>query len=114
MEKILAANKELFAGDLWLMCDGSVHQTRVQQIQFGARGVAGLDMTVYGPRVELHGGVYGNWAPNPAMMLVRLLATMKDEVDRVQGYLGARKLSELGRDLLLFDRQRPGANATMI
>lgn len=43
-----------------------------------------------------------------------LLATMKDEVDRVQGYLGCRTLAELGRDLLLFDRQRPGANATMI
>ena len=24
LEKILAANKELFAGDLWLMCDGPV------------------------------------------------------------------------------------------
>ncbi|MEQ1947536.1 MAG: M20/M25/M40 family metallo-hydrolase [Bryobacteraceae bacterium] len=83
LEKILAANKELFAGDLWLMCDGSVHQTRVQQIQFGARGVAGLDMTIYGPRIELHSGVYGNWAPNPAMLLVRLLATMKDDNGRV-------------------------------
>ncbi len=43
-----------------------------------------------------------------------MLATMKDEVDRVQGYLGAKKLSELGRDLLLFDRTQPGSNATMI
>jgi len=83
LEKILTANKELFSGDLWLMCDGSVHQTRVQQIQFGARGIAGLDLTVYGPRVELHSGVYGNWAPNPAMMLVRLLATTKDDSGRV-------------------------------
>ena len=39
-----------------------------------------------------------------------MLATMKDEVDRVQGYMGCQKLTELGRDLLLFDRQRPGAN----
>ena len=43
-----------------------------------------------------------------------MLATMKDEVDRVQGYLGCTKIDQLNRDLLLFDRQRPGANATMI
>ncbi len=46
--------------------------------------------------------------------VMHMLATMKDEVDRVQGYVGARTLNELGRDILLFDRQRPGANATMI
>src|SRR6185295_8077610 len=34
LEKILAANKDLFAGDLWLMCDGPVHQTRRQSIIF--------------------------------------------------------------------------------
>ena len=27
LEKMMAANKELFAGDLWLMCDGPVYQT---------------------------------------------------------------------------------------
>ena len=34
LEKILTANKELFAGDLWLMCDGPLHQTRRQLITF--------------------------------------------------------------------------------
>ena len=38
-----------------------------------------MDITVYGPRSELHSGHYGNWAPNPAMLLARLLASMKDE-----------------------------------
>ena len=36
--KDLAANKELFAADLWLMCDAPVYQTRQQSIIFGARG----------------------------------------------------------------------------
>src|SRR3981189_1353641 len=30
------------------------------------------------PTRPLHSGHYGNWAPNPAMMLVQLLAGMKD------------------------------------
>ncbi len=83
LEKILTANKALFAGDLWLMCDGPLHQTRRQLITFGARGMTRIDITVYGPRSELHSGHYGNWAPNPAMLLARLLASMKDENGRV-------------------------------
>jgi acetylornithine deacetylase/succinyl-diaminopimelate desuccinylase-like protein len=38
---------------------------------------------VYGPRAELHSGHYGNWAPNPAFLLARLLASMKDDNGRV-------------------------------
>ena len=83
LERILDANRELFSGDLWLMCDGPVYQTGQQQIVFGARGDTGLDVTLYGPRYELHSGHYGNWAPNPAMMLAQLLASMKDAQGRV-------------------------------
>jgi len=83
LEKTLAANRDLFAGDLWLMCDAPLYQTRQQSIVFGARGVTPVDITVYGPRVELHSGHYGNWAPNPAMSLARLLTSMKDDNGRV-------------------------------
>lgn len=83
LETVLASRRELFSGDLWIICDGPVHQTRRQLVAFGARGVTTVDITVYGPRRELHSGHYGNWAPNPAMMLARLLASMKDERGRV-------------------------------
>src|SRR5258708_24673564 len=83
LDKILAANKDLLKADAWLICDGPVHQSRRQQIVFGARGVETVDVTVYGPKRELHSGHYGNWAPNPAMMLARLLASMKDDDGRV-------------------------------
>ena len=76
---ILAKYKDLLGSDVWLICDGPVHQSRRQQIVFGARGITSLDITTYGPRHELHSGHYGNWAPNPAMMLARLLASMKDD-----------------------------------
>jgi acetylornithine deacetylase/succinyl-diaminopimelate desuccinylase-like protein len=98
LEKILAANKELFAGDLWLMCDGPVHQTRRQLIYFGARDGVRLDLTVYGPKSELHSGHYGNWAPNPALLLARLLVSMKDEAGRVlvdRFYDGIEPLSDM-------------------
>jgi hypothetical protein len=50
---------------------------------FGARGDAHLDITLYGPSLGLHSGHYGNWAPNPAMMLAQLLAGMKDSSGNV-------------------------------
>jgi acetylornithine deacetylase/succinyl-diaminopimelate desuccinylase-like protein len=83
LEKTIAANKDLFSGDVWLICDGPVHQTRRQLISFGDRGVVGLDVTVYGPHLELHSGHYGNWAPNPALSLAKLLASMKNDDGRV-------------------------------
>jgi acetylornithine deacetylase/succinyl-diaminopimelate desuccinylase-like protein len=78
LEQILMANRSLIHGDIWLVCDGPVDQTRRQTLIFGARGDAHLQITVYGPNRSLHSGHYGNWAPNPAMMLVQLLAGMKD------------------------------------
>ncbi len=79
LEKILAANKQLFSADMWFICDGPVHQSRRQQITFGARGITTVDITIYGARRELHSGHYGNWAPNPAMLLAKLLASMKSD-----------------------------------
>ena len=100
LERIFAANRAALSADVWLICDGPLHQTRRQSIVFGARGIAAVDVTVYGPRVELHSGHYGNWAPNPAMLLARLLASMKDDSGRVlidRFYDGIQPLSETER-----------------
>jgi acetylornithine deacetylase/succinyl-diaminopimelate desuccinylase-like protein len=98
LEKILSENIALFAGQLWLICDSPTHPSGRQQIVFGAPGLARVDITVYGARVELHGGHYGNWAPNPALALSRLIASMKDEQGRVlveHFYDGIEPLSDV-------------------
>lgn len=97
LEKIVEKYRDLLKADAWLICDGPVDQTRRPQIYFGARGVTGLEITVYGPRRELHSGHYGNWAPNPAMMLAKLLASMTDDDGRVlikDYYDGVEALTE--------------------
>ena len=50
---------------------------------FGVRGIVKVDITVYGANRALHSGHYGNWSPNPAMRLAKLLAGMKDDSGRV-------------------------------
>ena len=42
-----------------------------------------VSLTVYGPNRPLHSGHYGNWAPNPALRLAKLLASMKDDQGKV-------------------------------
>ena len=100
---VLRANRNLLKADVWLICDGPVHQSGRQQIPFGVRGIVLVDLTVYGPSRELHSGHYGNWAPNPAMMLARLLATMKDDDGRVlidRWYDGIEALGKSEREAI--------------
>ncbi len=83
LNEILEKYKSLLQSDLWVICDGPVHQSGKKQIVFGVRGDTHLDLTVYASKRPLHSGHYGNWAPNPAMMLAKLLTSMKDENGRV-------------------------------
>ncbi|UQD56304.1 M20/M25/M40 family metallo-hydrolase [Flavobacterium sp. K5-23] len=83
LDEILQKNAPLLQSDLWVICDGPVHQSGKKQIYFGVRGDANIDLTVYASKRPLHSGHYGNWAPNPAMMLAQLLASMKDNDGRV-------------------------------
>ena len=80
---ILARHRDLLQSDGWVIFDGPAHQTGAKQVVLGVRGVMGADITVYGPTRPLHSGHYGNWAPNPALLLSELLASMKDATGRV-------------------------------
>ncbi len=78
---------EKFADDLhadvWMLCDGPVHQSRRALLYFGARGVTDAELTVYGPARPLHSGHYGNWAPNPIVTLTHLIDSMRDTDARI-------------------------------
>ena len=79
LNEILNRHKEKLKSDLWIICDGPVHQTGRKQVIFGVRGDVNIELKVYAAKRPLHSGHYGNWAPNPAMMLARLLSSMKDD-----------------------------------
>ena len=81
--EIVSRNADLLSADVWICADGPVHQSRSQQLYFGVRGIVKVDLIVYGANRALHSGHYGNWSPNPAMRLAKLLASMKDDNGRV-------------------------------
>lgn len=77
LERYVQENADRLDADAWLFCDGPCDQFSRPQFAFGVRGDVELDLTVYGPLTDLHSGHYGNWAPNPAMALTHLLASMR-------------------------------------
>ena len=79
----LAENPKILRPDAWILCDGPVHQSRRNELFFGARGTIDLELTVYGPVKGLHDGHYGNWVPNPIVRLTHLLDSMRDESGRI-------------------------------
>jgi acetylornithine deacetylase/succinyl-diaminopimelate desuccinylase-like protein len=83
LKEILEKNKELLKADAFIVCDGPVHQSGRKQVVFGVRGDVNVDLTVYGAKRPLHSGHYGNWSPNPAMTLARLLSSMKDAAGNI-------------------------------
>lgn len=88
LRELLRKHRAKLQGDLWLICDGPRHASGRKVVSFGVRGDVNMDLTVYAAKRPLHSGNYGNWAPNPAMRLVSLLASMKDDNGRVlvQGF----------------------------
>lgn len=83
LEAILAQHKDLVKADAWIIVDGPMHASGRKQITFGVRGDVNMNLTVLGAKRPLHSGNYGNWAPNPALKLVHLLASMKNNHGRV-------------------------------
>jgi acetylornithine deacetylase/succinyl-diaminopimelate desuccinylase-like protein len=81
--RFAAARADALKGDIAITLDGPRHPSGRPTLYYGVRGGAGLTVTVYGARADLHSGNYGNWAPDPSMRLAKLLASMKDDAGRV-------------------------------
>jgi acetylornithine deacetylase/succinyl-diaminopimelate desuccinylase-like protein len=81
--RFATARADALKSDLAITLDGPRHPSGRPTLYFGVRGGAGLTVTVYGAKNDLHSGNYGNWAPDPSMRLAKLLATMKDDTGRV-------------------------------
>ncbi len=75
--------REKLAADMLIIFDGPRHISNLPTLTFGARGITTMRITTYGPQFPQHSGHYGNYAPNPALRLSQLLASMKDQDGRV-------------------------------
>jgi acetylornithine deacetylase/succinyl-diaminopimelate desuccinylase-like protein len=83
LPKAVSKNTKLLEADMLIIFDGPRHITNQPTLSFGARGIATITLTTFGPIAPQHSGHFGNYAPNPALRLSKLLASMKDDEGRV-------------------------------
>jgi acetylornithine deacetylase/succinyl-diaminopimelate desuccinylase-like protein len=102
LPEIVDNYRELLASDMMLIFDGPRHISNRPSIFFGCRGLAEIEITVFGPKFAQHSGHYGNYAPNPALNLSQLLSSMKDEEGKViiPGFYDGIKLDQKTLDVL--------------
>ena len=108
LERILRDHADKLRGDLWLLLDGPVHQTRRMALFFGARGVTDVEMTVYGPSrppPQRPLRELGRQPDRGARAAARLDARRRGPHPR-RGLLGRRASSDRGREA----RGRRGAS----
>jgi acetylornithine deacetylase/succinyl-diaminopimelate desuccinylase-like protein len=99
---VVGANPTLLAADAVVILDDPSHASGRPTLAFGNRGIAQATLVVYGPRTPLHSGHFGNFVPNPAFALARLLVSMKGEDGRVliPGYYDGIALTAAERAVL--------------
>jgi acetylornithine deacetylase/succinyl-diaminopimelate desuccinylase-like protein len=99
---VVTTHKDLLRCDALIIQDGPRHPSERPTIVFGNRGAARVTLVVYGPKQPLHSGHFGNYVPNPAVRLARLIATMKDDQGKVTiaGYYDRVRLTAADRKIL--------------
>lgn len=102
LQGLVKQYKDLLEADVLIINDGPVHDSGLPTLAFGARGITELTLTAYGPVKSQHSGHYGNYAPNPAFILSRALASLKDAEGRVvvSGYYDGIEIDSVVREQL--------------
>lgn len=83
LENFLHARKSDLKADIALISDTGFFARGVPAIGYGLRGLVYMEVFLEGPSHDLHSGGYGGSVPNPANVLVELLATLHDKDGRV-------------------------------
>jgi acetylornithine deacetylase/succinyl-diaminopimelate desuccinylase-like protein len=83
LDPFIEAHRDLLACDVAVISDTNMFAHGLPSITYGLRGVAYLQVDVYGPASDLHSGHFGGTLMNPAEALARMLAALKDERGRV-------------------------------
>jgi len=83
LEDFLLENKSLLESDFILISDTSIISNQQPSITAGVRGMTAMEITVKGPKVDVHSGVYGGMMDNPINVLSHIIANVKDSDGKI-------------------------------
>lgn len=83
LEAFLQEHADMLKPDIIAISDTGMVALDVPCFTYGLRGVLAMEVRLKASAGDLHSGIYGGVAPNPATLLARLIATLHDETFRV-------------------------------
>jgi acetylornithine deacetylase/succinyl-diaminopimelate desuccinylase-like protein len=83
LDFVVTNHADKLRSDVLLIVDGPQHPSGNPTLYYGARGGAGLTVTVYTAKSAMHSGNYGNWLPDANVRLTQLVASMFDSKGKV-------------------------------
>ncbi len=96
LEPFLAANKSALAADFALISDTNMWNIDTPAITTRLRGMCNCEITLRGPGLDLHSGLFGGSALNPVNALARIIGELHDEQGKIQirgFYDGVKEIS---------------------
>ena len=76
-------NAEELTADVAMICDTGLFGDDTPGIVTRLRGLLGEELTITGPSKDLHSGMYGGPAMNPARVLAKIIAALHDAQGRI-------------------------------
>jgi acetylornithine deacetylase/succinyl-diaminopimelate desuccinylase-like protein len=70
---------EQLKADIMMVCDTDMLEPGRPAITMGLRGIAHCELRVYGPKMDIHSGMYGGVVLNPLQALVKIVSSLHKE-----------------------------------
>lgn len=83
LDGFLKQHKNLLKADVVLVSDTGIIANDVPSITTGLRGLSYIEVEVTGPNRDLHSGLYGGSVPNPINILCEMIASLKNDQQRI-------------------------------
>ncbi len=83
LDGFLSQHADLLKADVVLVSDTGIIANDIPSITTGLRGLSYIEVEVTGPNRDLHSGLYGGSVPNPINILCEMIASLKDEQQRI-------------------------------
>jgi len=81
--KYIREKKRELKCDTVVVSDTGMPSKKHPALTYSLRGVAAMEVTVRGPRADLHSGIYGGSVDNPALVLSQMLGALRDKRGRI-------------------------------
>jgi acetylornithine deacetylase/succinyl-diaminopimelate desuccinylase-like protein len=84
LAELLANERDVLEADFVYVADTNMWSPEVPAITASLRGLAAIELRVFGPSRDLHSGLFGGVALNPIQVLVDVLGQLKDADGTIQ------------------------------